>query len=219
MHRWITITAALIIGTALTMLMFLGPQAATVENLRATMLAYGRWAIGISIGMMVAQAIIAPLPMNVVTITNALVFGPIWGSLLSWFSTVLGACLCFLLSRTFGRPFAHKIVGGSMQRAERFFKKYGLHAMFLVRMMPFVPFDAVSYGAPLVGVPFSRFLLATSIGIVPSILVYSFLGNLIAGIYWWVLIALLSIALVGVIAASRLARSSTKPETVLKPAA
>jgi len=219
MHRWITITAALIIGTALTMLMFLGPQAATVENLRATMLAYGRWAIGISIGMMVAQAIIAPLPMNVVTITNALVFGPIWGSLLSWFSTVLGACLCFLLSKTFGRPFAHKIVGGSMQRAERFFKKYGLHAMFLVRMMPFVPFDAVSYGAPLVGVPFSRFLLATSIGIVPSILVYSFLGNLIAGIYWWVLIALLSIALVGVIAASRLARSSTKPETVLKPAA
>jgi len=219
MHRWIPITAALIIGTALTMLMFLGPQAATVENLRATMLAYGRWAIGISIGMMIAQAIIAPLPMNVVTITNALVFGPIWGSLLSWFSTVLGACLCFLLSKTFGRPFAHKIVGGSMQRAERFFKKYGLHAMFLVRMMPFVPFDAVSYGAPLVGVPFSRFLLATSVGIVPSILVYSFLGNLIAGIYWWVLIALLSIALVGVIAASRLARSSTKPETVLKPAA
>jgi len=219
MHRWIPITAALIIATALTMLMFLGPQAATVENLRATMLAYGRWAIGISIGMMIAQAIIAPLPMNVVTITNALVFGPIWGSLLSWFSTVLGACLCFLLSKTFGRPFAHKIVGGSMQRAERFFKKYGLHAMFLVRMMPFVPFDAVSYGAPLVGVPFSRFLLATSVGIVPSILVYSFLGNLIAGIYWWVLIALLSIALVGVIAASRLARSSTKPETVLKPAA
>ena len=219
MHRSITITAALIIVTALTMLMFLGPQAATVENLRATMLAYGRWAIGISIGMMVAQAIIAPLPMNVVTITNALVFGPIWGSLLSWFSTVLGACLCFLLSKTFGRPFAHKIVGGSMQRAERFFKKYGLHAMFLVRMMPFVPFDAVSYGAPLVGVPFSRFLLATSIGIVPSILVYSFLGTLIAGIYWWVLIGILSIALVGVIAASRLARSSTKPETLLKPAA
>jgi uncharacterized membrane protein YdjX (TVP38/TMEM64 family) len=219
MHRSITITAALIIASALTMLMFLGPQAATVENLRATMLAYGPWAIGISIGMMVAQAIIAPLPMNVVTITNALVFGPIWGSLLSWFSTVLGACLCFLLSKTFGRPFAHKIVGGSMQRAERFFKKYGLHAMFLVRMMPFVPFDAVSYGAPLVGVPFSRFLLATSVGIVPSILVYSFLGNLIAGIYWWVLIGILSIALVGVIAASRLARSSTKPETLLKPAA
>ena len=36
------------------------------------------------------------------------------------------------------------------------------------------------------------------------------------GVFW---IALLSIALVGVIAASRLARSSTKPETVLKPAA
>jgi uncharacterized membrane protein YdjX (TVP38/TMEM64 family) len=183
MSRWISITAVVIIVMALSVLLILGPKVATVEHLRSTMLAYGPWAVGISIGLMVAQAIIAPLPMNVVTITNALVFGPIWGSLLSWFSTVLGASLCFFLSKTFGKPFANKIVGSSIEKAERFFQKYGLHAMFLVRMMPFVPFDAVSYGAPLVGVPFSRFLLATAVGIIPSILVYSYLGTLIAGIY------------------------------------
>jgi uncharacterized membrane protein YdjX (TVP38/TMEM64 family) len=171
MNRWISITAAIIIAIALTMLLIIGPKAGTVENLRVTMLASGRWAVAISVGLAVAQAIVAPLPMNVITITNALVFGPIWGSLLSWFSTVLGASLCFLLSRTFGKPFAHRIVGGSIETAERFFKKYGLHAMFLVRMLPFVPFDAISYGAPLVGVRFSRFLLATAVGIIPSILV------------------------------------------------
>lgn len=80
--------------------------------------------------------------------------------------------------------------------------------MFIVRIMPFVPFDAVSYGAPLVGVPFSRFLLATAVGIIPSILVYSYLGTLIAGIYWWVLIGLLGAALVGIFAASRFVNSS-----------
>src|SRR5207237_9514419 len=126
-------------------------RAGNVEHLRATMVAYGPWAIGISIGLMVGQAILAPLPMNVVTITNALVFGPIWGSLLSWFSTLLGASLCFLLSKTFGKPLAHRIVGNSLDKAEGFFKKYGLHAMFLVRMMPFMPFVAMRYGAPLVG--------------------------------------------------------------------
>src|SRR5215471_18329155 len=142
MNRWISITAATIIVIALVVLLVIGPKAASVENLRAIMLAYGPWAVGISIGLMVGQAIIAPLPMNVVTITNALVFGPIWGSVLSWFSTVLGASLCFLLSKTFGKPFAQKVVGGSIEKAERFFQKYGLQAMFLVRMMPFVPFDA-----------------------------------------------------------------------------
>jgi uncharacterized membrane protein YdjX (TVP38/TMEM64 family) len=160
---------------------------------------------------MVGQAIIAPLPMNAVTITNALVFGPVWGSLISWFSTILGASLCFLLSKTFGKTFAKKIAGGSIEKAEHFFQTYGLQAMFLVRIMPGVPFDAVSYGAPLVGVPFSRFLLATSVGIIPSILVYSYLGTFAAKFYWWVLMALLSAALIGILAAARyfsLSRSS-----------
>src|SRR5262245_1673816 len=208
MNRWISITAATIITIALAVLLVLGPKAANVENLRATMLAYGPWAVGISISLMVAQAIIAPLPMNVVTITNALVFGPLLGSVLSWFSAVLGASLCFLLSKTFGRPFAQKVVGRSMEKAEGFFRTYGLHAMFLVRIMPLIPFDAVSYGAPLVGVPFSRFLVATAIGIIPSMLIYSYLGTLLAGIYFWVLIALLCAALVGIVAAAQIIRKA-----------
>ena len=211
MNRWISITAATIIIIALAILFLIGPKAANVENLRATMLAYGPWAVGISIALMVGQAIIAPLPMNVVTITNALVFGPLWGSLLSWFSTILGASLCFLVSKTFGKPFAQKLIGSSMEKAERFFETYGLHAMFLVRVLPLIPFDAISYGAPLVGVPYSRFLLATAVGIIPSILIYSYLGTLIAGIYWWVLTGLLCIALIGVIAATRIVRKRPTP--------
>lgn len=222
MNKWVGITAGIVIGIALTVLLVLGPTAGSVENLRDTMLAYGPWAIGISIGLAVAQAVVAPLPMNVITITNALVFGPVWGSLLSWFSTVLGACLCFHLSKALGKPFAHKIVGNSLDKAEHFFKKYGLQAMFLVRMMPFVPFDAISYGAPLVGVPFNRFLLATAVGIVPSIVVYSFVGKLIAGVYWWVMLGLLVAALVGLIAAARMLRRqglAAKPAVMSKSAA
>ena len=221
MSRWISITAGLIVVVALVVLLVIGPKTGNVENLKATMLAYGPWAVGISIGLAVGQAVIAPLPMNVIIITNGLVFGPVWGSLLSWFSTVLGASLCFLLSKSLGKPFAEKIVGSSMEKAEAFFRKYGLHAMFLVRVMPFVPFDAISYGAPLVGVPFSRFLLATAIGIIPSILIYSFLGKLIAGIYWWVLLGLLTTALIGICAAARLLRKpkETKPVLITKTAA
>jgi uncharacterized membrane protein YdjX (TVP38/TMEM64 family) len=201
--RRISIAAGIVIGIALTVLVVIGPKTGSVDNLRESLLNYGPWAVAISAGLTVAQAIIAPLPGNVITITNALVFGPIWGSLLSWAATLLGASLCFMLAKTFGKPFAAKIVGGSLARAEEFFKKYGFYAMFAVRIMPFVPFDAISYGAGLVGVPFSRFLLATAVGIIPSILIYSYLGTMIAGFYWWVVLALLVLALVGIIAASR----------------
>jgi uncharacterized membrane protein YdjX (TVP38/TMEM64 family) len=206
MQRWISITAGIIIGIAITVLLILGPRTGNVENLQSTLMSFGPWAVVISAGLTVGQAILAPLPGNVITMTNGLVFGPLWGGLLSWFSTVLGSCLCFLLSKKFGKPFAEKIVGNSLQGAEKFFKTYGLHAMFLIRIMPFVPFDAVSYGAPLVGIPFTRFLVATSIGIIPSILIYSYLGTFIAGIYWWVLIGLLTASLVGIVAATAIFR-------------
>jgi uncharacterized membrane protein YdjX (TVP38/TMEM64 family) len=206
MQRWISITAGIIIGIAITVLLILGPRTGNVENLRATLMAFGPWAVVISAGLTVGQAILAPLPGNVITMTNGLVFGPLWGGILSWFSTVLGSCLCFMLSKKFGKPFAEKIVGTSLQSAEGFFKKYGLHAMFLIRIMPFVPFDAVSYGAPLVGIPFTRFLVATSIGIIPSILIYSYLGTVIAGVYWYILIGLLTASLVGIVAATAVLR-------------
>jgi uncharacterized membrane protein YdjX (TVP38/TMEM64 family) len=218
LNRWISFTAGSIIAIAIAVLLIVGPKAGSVDNLRSTLLNYGPWAaVAVSAGLMIGQAIIAPLPANIITITNALVFGPIWGSLLSWFTTVIGASLCFMLAKSFGKPFAAKIVGSPLQKAERFFKAYGLHAMFFVRIMPLVPFDAVSYGAGLVGVPFSRFLLATSVGIIPSILIYSYLGNLIAGVYWWVLITTLSFSLVGIIAAAKIFRNRQPPTDVSPP--
>lgn len=212
MTRWISVTAGVIVAVAIALLLMVGPTAGNVDNLRDLLLSYGPWSAAISAGLTVAQAVIAPLPGNVITITNGLVFGPLWGSLLSWMSTLLGSSICFLLAKRFGRPFAGKIVGDSLQGAEKFFQQYGLQAVFVVRIMPFVPFDAVSYGAGLVGVPFSRFLLATGIGIIPSVIVYSYIGTMIAGIYWWVLITLLTVSLIGIIIASRLI-PKTKTQT------
>ena len=223
MNRWIGITAGLIIAIAIAALLIIGPKAGSVENLRQSLLHYGPWAIAISTGLMIGQAIISPLPANVIIITNALVFGPMWGGLLSWSTTLLGASLCFMLARAFGKPFAQKIVGGSLQKAENFFKTYGLPAMFFLRIMPFVPFDAVSYGAGLVGVPFSKFLLATAVGIIPSVVLYSYLGAVVAGIYWWLLIGVLSVSLIGIIFATRFLRRreaaycATYPDTTSTP--
>ena len=187
MNRWIAISAAAAVALAVALVLIIGPPTGGIEQVRQVMLSYGPWAVAISICLMVAQAIISPLPANVITITNALVFGPFWGSLLSWFSMLLGSALCFILSRTLGKKFAVRIVGKSLETAEQFFKKYGLQSVFIVRIMPFVPFDAVSYGAGLVGVPFSKFILATAIGIIPSVLIYSYIGTMVIGSYWWVL--------------------------------
>jgi uncharacterized membrane protein YdjX (TVP38/TMEM64 family) len=215
MNRWLGVAAFTMIVISIAVLIAIGPPAGGVEHLREVLLSWGPWSMLVSAAMMIAQAVIAPLPANVITITNGLVFGPIRGALLSWLSMLLGSSICFLLAKTLGKPFAVRFAGKSLERAEGFFRQYGLPAVFIVRIMPFVPFDAVSFGAGVVGVPYLRFLLATAIGIIPSVFVYSYIGSKIADAYWFILIAALSASLIGFAVASRFWRrpATTTVET------
>jgi uncharacterized membrane protein YdjX (TVP38/TMEM64 family) len=201
MNRWVGIIVAIVMLLGVGSLIKWGPFAGGVEHFRQQLLGYGPWAVVMSAFLMIAQSTVAPLPGNVVAITNGLVFGPLWGALLSWTTTLIGASICFVLSRKFGKPFAQRIVGKSLDRAEVFFQRYGLHTMFAVRIVPFMPFDAISYVAGLVGVPYLTFLAATAVGIIPSILIYSYLGSIVVSGYWYVAICLLTFVLAGIVVA------------------
>jgi uncharacterized membrane protein YdjX (TVP38/TMEM64 family) len=80
--------------------------------------------------------------------------------------------------------------------------------MFAVRIVPFMPFDAISYVAGLVGVPYPTFLLATAIGIVPSIIIYSYLGSMVMSAFWYIVIAVGTAAIGGVVVALLAMRKS-----------
>ncbi|SEM65031.1 Uncharacterized membrane protein YdjX, TVP38/TMEM64 family, SNARE-associated domain [Syntrophus gentianae] len=155
---------------------------ADVPALKAYFLSFGPWAPVTSALLMVFQSVIAPLPAFVITFTNGLVFGAWWGTLLSWSSAMAGAALCFYLSRIFGRPLVEKLAGAhSLELADKFFEKYGKHAIVIARLLPFVPFDPISYGAGLTGMSFRGFFVATGIGQLPATIVYSYLGQSASG--------------------------------------
>ena len=190
MNRSMWIAGRTLVAIATLMLWnFASPEntSATVEAVRTELLGYGDWAALASASLMLLQSVVAPIPSSVITIANGVVFGPIWGGILSWSSMLLGASLCFWLSRRIGKPFAARVVGPPLQRAEGFFKRYGLYAIFLIRLLPFVPFDAVSYAAGLVGVPYGRFLVASGIGLIPSVVIYSYFGPIVVTNHLWLL--------------------------------
>ncbi len=152
------------------------------KALKVYLLSFGVWAPVVSGLLMVFQSVIAPLPAFVITFTNGLVFGVWWGTLLSWSSAMVGAAACFYISRIFGRPVVEKLAGGpSLEWTDRFFERYGRHAIIIARLLPFVPFDPISYGAGLTGMGFWEFFLATGIGQLPATVVYSYLGQTATG--------------------------------------
>lgn len=166
------------------------PQEA-IAAFRDYLLGFGVWAPLVSSSLMVFQALIAPLPAFVVTFTNGLLFGWAWGTLLSWTSAMLGAALCFWIARALGRPVVEKLVGGTqaLEISDLFFARYGNRAILISRLLPFVSFDIISYGAGLTPVPFWQFLIATGIGQLPATVIYSYLGQNLTGsvqVLFWV---------------------------------
>lgn len=149
-----------------------------IGGLRAYLLGFGAWAPVVSALLMVGQSVVAPLPAFVITLTNGLLFGALWGGLLSWSSAMAGAWLCFWLSRTLGRPFAERVVGQTaLDVADRFFLQYGVQAILVARLLPFVPFDPISYAAGLTKMSVVRFLVATGLGQLPATALYSYAGQ------------------------------------------
>ena len=136
---------------------------AVIEYLRG----WGAWAAVVSAILMVLQSIAAPIPAFLITLSNAAIFGWVIGAILSWSSAMAGAAVCFYIARGLGRDVVEKLTSKG--------------AILICRLLPFVSFDFVSYGAGLTNMGFWRFFVATGVGQLPATIVYSYVGGTLSG--------------------------------------
>lgn len=170
------------------------------------------------IALLIAQAVVAPLPSPPILMAAGFVYGPWWGFGIGWLGTLLGAGCCFGLARAFGRPFAQRFVRPQRLTTvdTHIAARTGTTFMAIVSLRVFMPplFDAVSYGCGLVRVPVSLFVLATAVGEVPKVGSFTYIGAASGGASTWLSAWILlgpAIGLVGLrIARSRLAGRSAK---------
>ncbi|EAX47071.1 alkaline phosphatase like protein [Thermosinus carboxydivorans Nor1] len=148
------------------------------EGLRQFILSYGMWAPLTTIALMTIQSMLPLVPGLAITITNAWIFGWQYGALYSWIGALLGATLDFGIARWYGRPVVERFVKPQyLDLMDTFFKKHGVLAVFITRLTPVVPFKVVSYGTGLTAISLWHFIVATGIGQIPAIVLYSILGQ------------------------------------------
>ena len=149
-----------------------------VDGLAAYLGEFGERAWLVSSGLMVLQSLAAPIPALPITITNALIYGPWIGSLVTWCSSQLAAIVCLYIARGLGRPFVVKLFPAKrVAHFDAFFESHGVLAIFLTRLIPALSFDLVSYAAGLTRVRLGPYLLATGLGQLPAVLVYSWAAH------------------------------------------
>lgn len=131
------------------------------------------WAWAVILVLWLVQAVIAPLPAPILVMTTAVLYadttaGIIFTIVLTWVGSMLGAVVCFGLSRHFGRDWVvRKGHLDRMKELDGYLEERGAYVIFLTRLIPILSFDIVSYAAGLTRIRWRDFIAATSIGMLP----------------------------------------------------
>jgi uncharacterized membrane protein YdjX (TVP38/TMEM64 family) len=89
----------------------------------------------------------------------------------SWIGVVSSSVVCYFLGFFFER-FEKKVL-----KIKRLLEKRSFLSLLAVRAIPLFPFNLVSLGAGALRLDFFSYLFATSIGILPNLALYAFLGK------------------------------------------
>jgi uncharacterized membrane protein YdjX (TVP38/TMEM64 family) len=122
-----------------------------------------------------AVAVAMVLPAAVMTLLGGAVFGPWEGASLAWLGAMLGTCLAHLLARRVLRSAILRTLGDH-RILRRLRERADIMALFRLRVLPVAPFATLDYLAGAAGVALRRVLAATAIGVVPSVVAYSYVG-------------------------------------------
>ncbi len=80
-------------------------------------------------------------------------------------------------------------------RLDRYVEEHGVVLIFVLRLIPLVSFDAISYAAGLSGIRFRGFFAATALGMLPGTFAFVYFGGAQAGFgRWMILVGLAGLA-------------------------
>lgn len=123
------------------------------------------------------------LPATPFTLAGGILFGTALGSGLNWVGATLGATGTYVLARTLGGDALRGLLGAQAARLDLLAGKRGFSTLFRLRLLPVIPFNALSFTAALSGIGLRPYVAATGLGILPGTIIYTyFAGSLVGGV-------------------------------------
>lgn len=147
---------------------------------------YPQLALLISLAVSIVVAILGLLPSFFITAANILFFGFWQGTLVSFAGEALGAAAAFLLYR---KGFQKQSQQGLQRfpKVQRLMAARGSAAFWMIlsfRLIPFIPSGLVTFAAAVGQVSFPLFLLASSVGKLPALLMEAYSVNAVIDFGW-----------------------------------
>ncbi len=131
--------------------------------------------------LLVAEAFIPILPLNLFVALNVNTFGLLLGIAISWIGTCIGCFLCFMLFSTLSNKFIYKFMKKkTRERVEKVseeLKNISLSGLVLLITLPFVPSFLINIVSGIVGISKKKFLASLLIGKFFMIIFWGYVGK------------------------------------------
>jgi phospholipase D1/2 len=114
-------------------------------------------------------ASLVALPITLLILATAFVFGPVESFLYALGGSTLGAAAGFWLGHAMGRGAVRHLAGSRLNALSRMLAERGILAMLTVRMLPVAPFTLVNLVAGASHLRARDFVLGTVLGMAPGI--------------------------------------------------
>jgi uncharacterized membrane protein YdjX (TVP38/TMEM64 family) len=126
-----------------------------------------------------ALAAVAFVPGSLLTLAAGAIFGLAQGVVYVFIAAVLGSAAAFLVSRYLARATIERRLANNPRFAaiDRAVGTQGRKIVFLLRLSPVFPFNALNYALGLTTVRFADYV-AASVGMLPGTLLYVYYGKL-----------------------------------------
>ena len=155
----------------------------TLRENREALIAWrdSNYALAAAVYMAVYMAVVAfSLPgALMMTLAGGFLFGLAAGGAMILISATVGATAIFLAAKTGLGDRLHarlKEKGGMMARIQEGIARNELSFLFLMRLVPVVPFFVANLAPAFLGVSLRRYVFTTFFGIMPGTLVYTWVG-------------------------------------------
>lgn len=192
---------ALFVAIAAVAIAFRGPLFEGLkdpEALRAWVEGYGVAAPIVFIVVQVVQVVIFAIPGEFTQLAAGYIFGVPAGIAYMLVGAALGSAIGFLAGRALGRPFLRAIM--SMERVvqleELIASPRGISILFLLYLIPGIPKDVLCYVAGIGQLRLGFYLLASTTGRVPGVVLSVITGAAAAERQWLLVWVVTGIAVV-----------------------
>ena len=129
------------------------------------------------IGLMILAIVFNPLPSAPIALASGAVYGHLWGTVYIVLGAETGALIAFMITRLTGYHWLQHFTTKKWSLGWVGSQNALTAMVFLSRLIPFLSFDLISYGAGLTNIAFWRFALATFLGLLPASFLLAHFGG------------------------------------------